>query len=77
PARRLVNQLNFELSLQAAGIAQFEVTGDRQVMSGVSGVLRGTRFPSGAYFTASGAAIEPSTSPMRRIPDSSTRVTWA
>src|ERR1700682_827577 len=28
PARSLINQLNFELSLQAAGIAQYEVTGD-------------------------------------------------
>jgi signal transduction histidine kinase len=30
PARSLVNQLNFELSLQAAGLAQYEVTGDRE-----------------------------------------------
>src|ERR1700681_1491085 len=30
PGRSLVNQLHFELSLQAAGIAQYEVTGDRR-----------------------------------------------
>src|ERR1700716_4427881 len=28
PARSLINQLNFDLSLQAASLAQYEVTGD-------------------------------------------------